>query len=372
MRAKVLLIGLGSVATHAHEGGHLRQYLEDPLIEVVGGVDPDPAARSRALQLGLPRAFTTFQDALAAAEFGYVSVLTPTILHADACKTASTFCKHILCEKPLAASLSQAEDIRKHVREAGVACTVSMNLRFLPLSRRIREDFASGLFGEVFFIDLDECSGFNWSTFGYRRSLVDPISLVPFWGDPAAHSLQRVLILDKVVHFLDLLMFWTGSTVTSIYAQAGSQGRYLEPGENLAALQLVLQSGTRCRLFHSWGSHHDDRVAGSISARIRILGSEASAICESQSKNSDARYEVYREGGLVRTDLFPVTRRTDYADAFKHLVHISQSRQRDYAELDQAVEVMKIVESAYESLSTGSVIAHSARSQETHPPCRYE
>lgn len=355
MTARTLLLGLGSVATHAHGGGHLKQYLSDPRIEVVAGVDPDPVARVRALSFGLKTAFARFEDALSALDFDYVSILTPTDNHAQACRRVAASGKHILCEKPISATLQEALEVREFIRDSGVGFFVSMNQRFLPLARRLRDDCKSEYFGELILIDFDECMGFDWNNFGYRKPLIDTCTLRPFWGDPGDHGLQRLLVLDKLVHFIDLLTFWTGSRVRSVYAHGGGQGRFLTPGENFAALQLRLESGTCCRLFDFWGSHHDDRAAGALGARLRIFGSKASAVCESTVRGKTAVYRVFHENREIFSHSFPTEVRTDYADSLLNLTRIVHERPHDYSELDQAVDIMRVVEAVYQSMRSNEV-----------------
>jgi len=348
---------LGSVAVETHNGGHLKQYLGDPDITVVAGVDPSLEARNRALGRGLPAAYPSFDAAIENESFDYVSILTPTEMHLACCRLVAAAGKNILCEKPIAYSLKEALELEKLVKNSGISFSASMNLRFLPVAERIGKDIKEGRFGKLFFLEFDECTLFDWTTYGQRKPEVYRLASEPFWGNPEDFGLSRLIILDKAVHFIDLIDRWTGADVTSVYAQGGCQGAHLDAGENLASLNLGLSNGARCRLLHMWASHCIDRAGGELGTRIRINGDKAAGIYESSTKGATGRYSIYQDGREVFTQAFPPSERSDFADSLVALARTACTEQaRDYSNLNSQIRVMRVIEACYESLTTNSSI----------------
>ena len=353
---RVVLLGLGSVATETHNGGHLKQYINDPNIKVVSGIDPSPEARSRALQKGIPVVYPTFEDAVEKEEFDFVAILTPTKKHLECCHQVALSGKNILCEKPLASSLEEALAIQNIVKTSGISFLVNMNLRFVPIVQKIYEDINHGQFGQLFFLDFDECTSFKWTTYGKRKQENYSISSKSFWGNPKEYGLQRLIILDKVVHFIDLIRIWSGASITSVYVQGGCQGCHMDAGENISSIQMTLSNGLRCRLLNIWGSHFDDRAGGELSTRIRIFGDKGTAVYESYKKGAVGKYSIFENKTEVFTMEFPPAERKDFADSLKALANLVQQDEKDYKDLESAIEVMRVIEACYQSLEKNIIV----------------
>jgi len=353
---RVLLLGLGSVATDTHGGGHLRQYLDDPEIIVVAGVDSLQSARERAMRKGIPAVYENFYEALEKEEFDYVSVLTPTHMHLECCRMVANAQKNILCEKPIAHQLEDAVEIERVVKANNVSFSVSMNLRFLPVVKQIQDDIEKGKLGKLFFIDFDECTSFNWATYGYRNPESKILAKEPFWGNPENFGLQRLVISDKAVHFIDLIIRWSGEKILSVYAQGGCHGSHMDAGENFANITLHLSGGVQSRLLHIWGSHFDDRAGGELSTRIRILGEDGTAIYESSEKGIAGEYTIFKEQKQTYSLKFPPSRRTDFAESLKYLAKLSSKEKTDYENLNHSLKLMNVIEACYKSIETNSVV----------------
>lgn len=103
------IIGVGKIA----QTGHLPAF-RDPAIrgraEIVAGVDPDPESRALARER-FPeiRLYAGIQEMLAQEAVDFVDICTPPVSHYRLMEAALGQGKHILCEKPLAISLEEAE-----------------------------------------------------------------------------------------------------------------------------------------------------------------------------------------------------------------------------------------------------------------------
>ncbi len=71
-------------------------------------------------------------------EIEAVHICTPNALHYPVAKAAIKAGKHVLCEKPMAMSVSEAKDMAKLAKSKGVVAAVNHNLRYYPVLQQIR------------------------------------------------------------------------------------------------------------------------------------------------------------------------------------------------------------------------------------------
>ena len=87
-----------------------------------------------------------------------VDICLPHHLHASVAVAAAQAGKHILCEKPMAASLEEADRMIDAAREAGVVLMIAENVRFDPLFQQIRALLDAGTIGRPALIQMTrEC-----------------------------------------------------------------------------------------------------------------------------------------------------------------------------------------------------------------------
>ena len=142
----VALIGTGFMgkahalawrAVHAVFGGDLR-----PRLEILCEV---PAERADVLagQFGFARATDDWREAIDDPRVDVVSITTPNKLHRELVIAAAEAGKHIWCEKPLAVTLADAEEMAAAVARAGVTAVIGYNYTqnptFLHAVRLVRE-----------------------------------------------------------------------------------------------------------------------------------------------------------------------------------------------------------------------------------------
>lgn len=98
-------------------------------------------ARATALSAELgnaSRVSTDYREALADQWLDAVDICLPHNLHAEVAVAAAAAGKHILCEKPIAAALDEADAMIAAAETAGVVLMIAENERFSPLTARIR------------------------------------------------------------------------------------------------------------------------------------------------------------------------------------------------------------------------------------------
>jgi predicted dehydrogenase len=94
------------------------------------------------------RVTTDYREALADPEVDAVDICLPHNLHAPVTVEAARAGKHVLCEKPLASNLVEADAMIAAADDAGVTLMVAENERFNPLNHKIRKLLDGGAIGK--------------------------------------------------------------------------------------------------------------------------------------------------------------------------------------------------------------------------------
>ena len=115
-------------------------------LHAVASRSPDNA-RSFAAAHGVVRAHPDYASLLADPELDAVYIATPTRLHLEHCTAALEHGLAVLCEKPLALTRAEGEQIVARARAAEVFCMEAMWMRFHPLVQELRGWIADGQLG---------------------------------------------------------------------------------------------------------------------------------------------------------------------------------------------------------------------------------
>src|SRR5215469_8091581 len=141
---RVGLIGCGGIAVSAHVPAlqQLRSLVE---VASVSDIRP-PAAESVARTLGCDWT-ADYRVLLDDASIDAVIICTPEFAHAEQAVAAAESGKHVLCEKPMARTLEQADAMLRAAESAGVRLMIAHSRRFTPRYRRAHEMLEAGAIG---------------------------------------------------------------------------------------------------------------------------------------------------------------------------------------------------------------------------------
>ena len=176
-------------------------------VSVIGLVRGDAESVSqKAEELGIPRAYSSYEDMLANADIDVVHLTTPNYLHYPHAKAALQAGKHVVCEKPLAMNSQESAELVRIAEETGLVNAVNFNIRFYPMAQQARQMVQSGEIGDIFILQ--------------GSYLQDWLLLPTDWNwrlDPELGGTLRA-IGDIGSHWLDLITFITGLKVKEVYA----------------------------------------------------------------------------------------------------------------------------------------------------------
>lgn len=118
--------------------------------EAVALLDPDPTALETTGRI-LPQAArrTDLDDFLSTPGLDAVYVATPHHTHAALVEAAASAGKHVLCEKPMANTVEDAERMVASCKAAGIVYATAFDQRYHAAHRRLRKLIADGALGTV-------------------------------------------------------------------------------------------------------------------------------------------------------------------------------------------------------------------------------
>ena len=119
-----------------------------PVLAAIAGRDAE-AVRAAAARYGYEHAYTDWRDLVADPRVQLVDNGGPNDVHAEPCIAAARAGKHVLCEKPLGRTASEARAMLAAVTQAGVKHMVGFNYRFVPAVRYAYELVQSGALGTI-------------------------------------------------------------------------------------------------------------------------------------------------------------------------------------------------------------------------------
>src|SRR5215469_14216517 len=161
-------------------------------------------ARAAADGYNVLNATGDWRDVIADPSIDAVHITTPNESHFPIAKAAFEAGKHVLCEKPLAMSVAEAETLVKLQAAKKLRGAVNHNLRCYPMVQQMRAMREAGEFGEILVVQGTYSQ--DWMLFETDWN----------WRvDPAVSGASRVMA-DIGSHFFDMAEHVTGLRVTAV------------------------------------------------------------------------------------------------------------------------------------------------------------
>ena len=241
---RVGIVGGGFIAR-----AHANAYSKTARVELVGIADPVIAKASAIADRVGATAVASLDDLLAAG-VDAVSICTPTPTHCELTLAALAAGVHVLCEKPIAYTLDDADRMVAAADSAPGMLMVGHVSRFEPEHARARQIVETGRLGELHLSSQTiTASAPGWSEGGWLHD----------------HTQSGGPILDLAIHSFDFLSWIHGSTPQRVTALAADT----EAGPSTYALVTVrLANGSVNTIETSWahpaahGFHLITEIAG--------------------------------------------------------------------------------------------------------------
>ncbi len=176
-------------------------------VEVVA-LAASPAREARALANAFDVHYVTgdWEQIVHHDDVEVVHICTPNVMHYPMAMAALKAGKHVLCEKPLAMNIAEAEEMVDYAETHNLVHATNHNLRYYPVVQHVRQMVARGDLGEILIVQgtysqdwLLYDTDFNW------RILAE------------ANGAARV-VGDIGSHWMDMIQHLTGLSITSLCA----------------------------------------------------------------------------------------------------------------------------------------------------------
>jgi predicted dehydrogenase len=329
---RIALIGLGYWGPN-----YARVVTELPDAELVMLCDTSPDAlefmRTRAPQA---RATTSAEDVFAADDVDAVIVATPTSTHYVLALGALEAGKHVLCEKPLAATVAECDDLIEAAARAERVLFTGHTFLFNPAVRRMRELIDGGAMGRLLYAHA-------------ARTGLGPIR-------------QDVNALwDLAPHDLSILFYLFGHEPVSVSATGQS---FLREGvEDVVFAQLTFESGALAGIHVSWLDPYkvrrvtavgDERMVVfddiAVDEKLKVFDKGASydAISESTRGTEFGEYRAVIRDGDITIPKIPA--REPLKEQVSELIRCCTEGKQPSTDGHNGRRVVAVLEAATESL----------------------
>ncbi|MHC4753093.1 MAG: Gfo/Idh/MocA family protein [Planctomycetota bacterium] len=144
-KIKVGVIGTGFIGPAHIEA--LRR-LGNIQVAALAECSPD-LARSKAQMLGIEKYYGDYKQLLKNEDIQSVHICSPNNLHFQMAKEALKAGKHTICEKPLAISAAEAQELVELADKKDLVNAVNFNIRYYPLMRQVRAMVEKGDLGRI-------------------------------------------------------------------------------------------------------------------------------------------------------------------------------------------------------------------------------
>ncbi len=223
---RVAVIGAGYFSQFHLHGWQSMSGIE---IAAVCDADLDKAQRS-AEQFGATQAVDSIEALFALPNISLLDIVTPPESHAALVSQAIRSGIPTICQKPFAASYSQALALTDLAENANVPLIVHENFRFMPWYREMRRLIDEGWLGKIHSVSFRLRPGDGQGADAY-------LSRQPYF-----QKLPRFLVAETAVHFIDTFRYLCGE-VKSVYAHL----RRINPviaGEDAGFIHFEFASGS--------------------------------------------------------------------------------------------------------------------------------
>lgn len=187
---RIGIVGAGGFAAFA-----ARSFQQVKGVNIVAIADSNAQSAATLADAYAARAYSTYELLLQDGKVDVVYIATPPALHYGQSKAALLAGKHVICEKPAALRVHEAEELVALSRDRRLLYVVNLMQRYNPLCQWVRTMVEDNVLGDF--------------THGYFENYASDENLPPdhwFWDD----SISGGIFIEHGVHFFDLFASWLG------------------------------------------------------------------------------------------------------------------------------------------------------------------
>ena len=314
--------------------------------EVVAVASPTPGhAAEMAARYGIPRVFTDYRRMLAEKDIEMVTIAAPNTLHHAMTLDCARAGKHVVCEKPMAMTLDEADEMIDVCRRQGVLLLYGEELFFTPKYRKAKEMADQGAFGKVYLVKQSE------KHFGPHSEW--------FWDVDRSGG---GVFMDMGCHGIAFCYWFLGRpAIRSVYCQMGTNVHGARTrGEDNSHCLIEFENGATGLVENSWARR------GGMDDRVEVYGSEGVTYANLHMGNALATYSENGYGYAV--EKAPSTRgwsypvydelwNYGYPQEMNHFARCVRGREQPEATGEDGRVVLEALYAGYASAGRGAKVA---------------
>lgn len=200
-KVRACLIGCGR-AGMIHAGNYKNKINNASIVAVVDAVET--TAQAAAKELGIDRYYTDYHEILQDDSINAVIVVAPTNLHRDIVVDCATSGKHVFCEKPMAMTVEECDEMIEVCERHHVKLQIGFMRRFDASFREAKRILDEGLIGDLVQI---------------HSNTRGPSKPRPWMYDLKA---SNGILAEVNSHDIDSVRWVAGSDIDTLYAVAGN------------------------------------------------------------------------------------------------------------------------------------------------------
>jgi predicted dehydrogenase len=280
---EVAILGSGQMGRNV-----IRHVQDSPLVSAITVFDKNPQQMHGLAESHGVLTADSLDAVLHNPSIKLVLITASNDAHKDLTIAALEAGKAVMCEKPMATTLAEAEAMVAAAERTGGFLQVGFELRYSRLYLRVKDWIDRGLLGQVMNAQCTYCSS-AWGRHNVWR---------------AAATSSGGMFGEKLSHYVDLVRWWVGDTVEEVYTVAAPNViPYYEVHDN----------------FHCTYRFKN----GAVSQLTFMMAPAATfegdplqnAVSQQTGDGHMLRYMIYGDKGAAETDVFPRTiKRWEFGD----------------------------------------------------------
>lgn len=311
-KVKVGVVGTGALGQH-----HARIYGELEGAELIGVYDVDTVRAQTIAEQNGTRAFDSMDQLIEQVEAA--SVVVPTDLHREVAGTLIRQGRHVLIEKPIAATTAEAGELVALAKKNKVMVQVGHVERFNPVL-----SYLERVAGNPRFIEAHRLAPYPPPREGLHP-----------------RGTEVSVVLDLMIHDIEVILHLVDAPLKAIHAVGAP---VLSPTEDIANVRLVFENGCVANVTAS-------RISPERMRKIRVFLDDAYISLDYQQQNG----EIYTKEGMSFTrGEVPIEKGEPLANQLRSFVSCVAHRDQPVVSGEHAAEALHIAIDIVHRLSEGA------------------
>lgn len=249
---------------HQHAYGYASVLSHLPNAEIVVIADEDASRGKAAAEQFETDWIADYKEAVTRDDIDAVVVCSENVRHKEMTIAAAEAGKHVLCEKPLATTVEDAQAMIEACERNGVKLMTAFPVRFNASIAAMRDAIRDGFIGETL-------------TIAARNPGTNPGS---WFVDPELSG--GGAIIDHTVHVVDVLRWIYDAEITEVYAESGNRlaGNV---SDDTGLLMFKMSNGVPVSLDTSWTRPSNWPIWGGVT--IDVIGEKGVLFANAYNNN---------------------------------------------------------------------------------------